>query len=197
MGESTRMIIVLTVICMISAGVLAWAYNVTYEPILANRARALHSSIFQVLPGAEDVRVIEARPTSLAEDDEYSTKTVDSDQVLLLYQGLNANGKSVGFAYLSEETGYGGIIQVLIGVDENTEKIVGVTVVEHSETAGIGTKIEEEGFKSQFIGKGVNDPITIGIDIDSITGSTVSSEAMTKAINKNLGVAIQAYREAK
>lgn len=197
MSESTRMVVVLTVICILSAGILSFAYNVTYEPILANRARALHASIFQVLPGAEEVKVIEAAPLSLAPEDEYSTQTLDSDEILLLYQGLDINGDPVGFAYVSEATGYGGIVQVLVGVSEQTEKITGVTVVEHSETAGIGTKIEEDSFKNQFIGKGVADPITMGIDIDVITGSTVSSRAMTEAVNKNLGMAIQAYREAK
>lgn len=197
MGESTRMILVLTLIAMLSAGVLSLAYNATREPILANQARALHASIFQVLPEAKDVKVIEAGPISLVPEDEYTTKTRDSDEILLLYQGLDANGQPVGFAYLSEETGYGGIIQVLIGVNHRSEKITGITVVHHTETAGIGTKIESPDFRGQFVGKGVEDPITMGVDIDVITGSTVSSRALTQAVNKNLGVAIQAYREAK
>ena len=198
MNESTRMILVLTLIAMISGASLSLVYGLTEGIIRDNLARELHASIFQVLPGAVDVTVIEASGSLFVEDDESSLKNIDDsdDEPLLLYKGLDADGESVGFAYVAEETGYGGIIKVMVGVDDETEQIIGVIILEHAETPGIGNKIEDESFRNQFIGKTVTDPIALGKDIQGITGATVSSHGVIHAVQKDLEKAIQAYKEA-
>lgn len=199
MNESTRMILVLTLIAMISGASLSLVYGLTEGVIRDNLARELHGSIFQVLPGAVDVTVIEARGSLFVEDDESTLKNVDDkdDEPLLLYKALDAAGKPVGFAYVAEETGYGGIIKVMIGVDDQTEQITGVIILDHTETPGIGNRIEDEKFRNQFIGRTVTDPISLGKDIEGITGATVSSRAVIQAVRKDLEKAIQAYKEAK
>lgn len=197
MRESTRMVLVLTVIAMLSGVILSQVHNITYGPIQDNLARGLHGSIFQVLPNAESVRVIEAH-AELFEDDSTTLRAVEDsdDEPLMLYQGLDADGEVVGFSYVSEQSGYGGLIKVMVGVDHESETILGITIVEHVETPGIGTRIEEEGFRNQFIGKTVDDPIVLGNDIDNISGATVSARAVTEAVRRDLEYAIQAYKEA-
>lgn len=198
MGESFKMVLVLMIIAMISGAVLSQVYNFTYGPIQDNLARKLHGSIFEVLPEAEDVTVIESRGAAFIEDDSSTLRNVDDsdNQPLLLYQGLDAAGNPVGFAYVSEETGFAGIIKVMVGVDHDEGVIQGITILEHVETAGIGTRIEEEDFRDQFRGKNVSDPISIGEDIDVISGATISSQAVTKAVRKDFEYAVMAYREA-
>lgn len=197
MRESTKMILVLMVIAMLSGALLSQVFNLTYGPIQDNLARELHGSIFQVLPNAESVRVIEAH-AELFEDDSTTLRAVEDsdDEPLLLYQGIDANGDVAGFAYVSEEAGYGGLIKVMVGVDHETEAILGITIVEHVETPGIGTRAEEESFRNQFIDKTIDDPIVLGNDIDNISGATVTARAVTEAVRTDFEQAVQAYKEA-
>lgn len=191
------MILVLTIIAMASAAVLSLTYQLTYGPIQESRARVLHDSIFTVLPGSVDVAVLEHRHAEGIEEDQSTLRSrPGTDASLLLYQGLDESGDPVGFAYVSEGAGYGGIIKVMVGVGQASEAITGIAILEHVETSGIGDKIEEESFRNQFIGKTVNDSIAIGQDIDNITGSTVSASAVTAAVRSDLAYTLEAYREA-
>ncbi len=198
MNEATKMILVLMLIAMISGVSLSLVNDLTAGIIRDNLAKELHGSIFQVLPAAVDVKVIEANPSFFFADDESSLRNIAAadDEPIFLYQGLNEQNKPVGFAYVSEATGYGGIIKVMIGVDHESEEIVGVTILDHVESPGIGSRIEEDTFRNQFLGVVVTDPITIGQDIQNISGATVSAKAVTKAIRQDLEAAIMAYREA-
>ena len=79
-----------------------------------------------------------------------------------------------------------GDISVMTGVDKDG-KVTGVNILSHSETAGLGANAVKESFRDQFVGlvKG----ITVSKDkpgensIDALTGATVTSRAVTKAVN--------------
>ena len=130
MKESVRMVVALALVAIASAVVLSFVNNFTYEHIQSNRARVLHGSIFAVLPGAVDVKVIEVGPQNIFDDDRSTLRNKpDSDSdPLLLYQGLDEQGDPVGFAYVGEAAGYGGIVKIMVGVDHNTELISGLAV---------------------------------------------------------------------
>lgn len=198
MKASMRQVIVLTIIAAASALVLSMVYNFTYDPIQRNRAAALEGSILAVLPGAVDFNVIEAELTERIDDDRSTVRSTPSSDSgpLMLYQGLDESGKAVGFAFVGEGAGYGGIVKIMVGVDHNTELISGLEVLEHAETPNLGSKIEDASFRNQFIGKGLNDPLTVGQDIDKVSGATVSSNAVTAAIKGQYALALEAYKEA-
>ena len=67
--------------------------------------------------------------------------------------------------------------------------ILGVTMMDNSETPGLGQKVTEPAFSAQFAGK-TAEPLTID-EIDAVTGATISSRAAVSAID----LAIAAYRE--
>ena len=67
-------------------------------------------------------------------------------------------------------------------------KIEAVQFLDNDETPGLGQKVKDEAFSGQFAGKDAA-PLTLGTDIDAITGATVSSRAAASAVNK----AIEAY----
>lgn len=198
MKESVRMIVVLTVIAMVSGFWLAQVYYWTYDEIQRNKAQALAGSILEVLPGAVDFRVIEAGPVGSLADDPSSSQTRPGgdSEPLMLYQGIDDSGAPVGFAFVSEGVGYGGIVKIMVGVDQASGLISGLAVLEHSETPNLGSRIEEESFRKQFVGKGTADPIALGQDIDKISGATVSSRAVVEAVNRDLAGALEAYKEA-
>ena len=80
------------------------------------------------------------------------------------------SGKTVGYVCTVNEQGYGGPIQVIVGLRPNGE-VLGITVGgdKFSETAGLGAKTKDGAFTSQFAGKQA--PLTLKMDIDAVTGA--------------------------
>jgi len=85
--------------------------------------------------------------------------------------------------------GYGGNIEIMLGVDPQGV-ILGVEILSHLETPGLGSKISEEAFRQQFAGRRLEDTRWAvrkdGGDIDQITGATVSPRAVVDAIHQGL-----------
>jgi len=102
------------------------------------------------------------------------------------------DGKPNVVAFEAYGKGYGGKIGVMVGVDINKDKIVGIAVTTHSETPGLGARAKtEKGFKGQFKGKDINQSFklkTEGGDVDAISGATVTSKGVCMALEeaKNL-----------
>jgi len=98
------------------------------------------------------------------------------------------NRKLFGYAFLTtdlapEIEGYGGPIEVLVGVDTKG-KIKGLKILKHRETPEYFEN--PIAFLSQFKGKGPKDEISVGKDISAITGATISSIAVSEAVKKSL-----------
>lgn len=99
---------------------------------------------------------------------------------------LDSAGKVIGYVVVNSEKGYGGEISVMTGVDTEG-KVTGVNILSHGETAGLGANATGEKFRNQFIGL-VKD-ITVSKDkpgdnsIDALTGATITSRAVVRAVN--------------
>ena len=82
------------------------------------------------------------------------------------------------------EQGFGGDVTVHVTLDG--DKVQALTVDTPNETAGLGQRASEEAFTSQFIGKSA--PFTYGENgIEALTGATITSDAVLKAINRAAG----------
>ena len=93
------------------------------------------------------------------------------------------DGKTcVGHVYELESRGYGGTVYMCVGIDTNGA-ITEVKVSAHSETKGLGTGAETT-FMAQFAGFSANDGEDA--DIDSMSGATVSSNAVKNAVDEAL-----------
>ena len=90
--------------------------------------------------------------------------------------------ETMGYVIRQTEQGYGGPIEVLVGVRPD-RTITGIHVggPEFNETENLGAKAKEPAFTDQFSGKAA--PVTLGKDIDAIAGATVTSQAVVKAVN--------------
>ncbi len=78
--------------------------------------------------------------------------------------------------------GFGGDIEVTFGVDENNTIVtVDIGGKYFAETEGLGSKVKEPAFTNQFIGKTL--PIAAE-DVDCVTGATISSRAVIRAIEE-------------
>ncbi|MFR3923179.1 MAG: FMN-binding protein [Dysosmobacter welbionis] len=103
------------------------------------------------------------------------------------------NGEAAGYAVKVTASGSQGSIEMMVGVDAEGA-VTGVSVVNHSETSGIGTKVVGNeptasgvGVLDQFIGKSAADgTLTVGTNVDAITGATVSTKGVTAGVNAAL-----------
>ena len=99
---------------------------------------------------------------------------------------LDEAGNTIGHVVVNTAKGYGGDISVMTGVDAEG-KVTGVNILSHAETAGLGAKAAEQDFRDRFIG--LVNGITVSKDkagdnsIDAITGATITSRAVTEAVN--------------
>lgn len=99
---------------------------------------------------------------------------------------LDESNNTIGYVVVNTAKGYGGDISVMTGVDTEGG-VTGVNILSHSETAGLGAKAAEQNFRDRFIG--LIGGITVSKDkagensIDAITGATITSRAVTEAVN--------------
>ncbi len=94
--------------------------------------------------------------------------------------GVNKNGVLYGYGVLASPMGFKDRINMLVAFDENG--VLAVRIISLSETKDIGDRImKDEEFLSQFIG--IRNAVSIGNEVDAISGATISSRAATSGVN--------------
>ena len=172
-----RLITVLALISIGSGFFLALTYAYTIPHIEANAERDKETAVLETLPGA--ISFEETAGTQFH-----------------IYEGFDGNGKTVGFAYVAEGGGFQGLISLMVGVDPDKQMITKVKLLSHSETPGLGARIGEDVFLHQFTQKQICDDFEMKKDCDSVTGATVSSQAVAAILKNTLPRAMEQYKEA-
>jgi electron transport complex protein RnfG len=110
-----------------------------------------------------------------------------------VYRVTDEGGQFVGWAVPASTMGFGDVIEMMIGVTPDGQKILGLAVLESRETPGLGAHIRDAHFRDQF--KGLSTAATIQVvksgqtapdSIDAITGATISSRAVTNGVNRTM-----------
>ncbi len=114
------------------------------------------------------------------------------------------NGEIIGYAFEVTGNGLWGQIRSYIAFDESFDELKGVDFISHSETPGLGGRIDERWFVDQFEGVEISQsedgeylifrPSTGG-NIDSITGATSTSKAVRSIFNENIEEILQVKEE--
>lgn len=185
MKEVAKLAFVLTTICFVAALALSQVYEVTKEPIAYQKRLQVLRAIRAVLPDIDNEPDQDA--VHLQVD---STNRGDSKEITF-FRG-RFTGELTGVAFVVEtREGYGGKIEIMLGVDPHGT-ILGVEILSHLETPGLGSKVTEKPFREQFIGRRLEDTKWAvrkdGGDIDQITGATISPRAVVKAIQHGLKI---------
>lgn len=179
----TNMVLVLVGVSLAIGAILAYVNHVTEDPISQKAQQALAQGIKNVM-GAEDLQV---------DDPEERKENIDSKEaVFVLHHCRDKQGKYMGAAVESTTGGFAGDLKVLVGFDTEG-RILGYTILQTSETPGLGAKADkwfQKGGKGDVIGKNpsegklhVSKDDKNGNAIDAITASTITSRAFLKAIN--------------
>jgi len=99
-----------------------------------------------------------------------------------LFIGLDADDRIVGYAATGQAPGYGGPIEILVGVDRQGQ-ILGVKIISQRESPGFFRLVENDDLMGQYSGLAVTAPLQLGHDLDAVTGATVSAEGVVNAVN--------------
>lgn len=158
---------------------LALTNMLTAEDIVLRSQEDRQNSIGQVIP-----------PDLYDNNPVHDALVVDEKTI---YRGIKA-GKVTGLAYEISGRGYGGEIKLMLGIDTQG-KILGIRLLAHQETPGLGDKINEKktDWILKFTGKSLADPPAEkwkvqkdGGVFDQFAGATVTPRAVVGAIRAGL-----------
>ena len=168
--------VILCVIALVAGAALGTTNALTKGPIAEQAARAAEAARAAVLPAAErfeQVEVAEGAP-------------VDN-----CYQGVDASGNAVGYVAQVTVTGFGGPIEVTVGVNAEGE-LTGIQCggSGFSETAGLGAKVKETAFSSQFAGLATPVAIMVGNGMGAKHGTMFKTAVSLEETGKTQIVAL-------
>jgi electron transport complex protein RnfG len=173
-----KMLSTLTLIGILSGGLLAFVNGWADPLIKANQKAETEKAIFLVNPEGKSYSKIETK-------------------LLEAYKVLDESNKLIGYSIAREGNGFQGKIRIMIGVSENLESINSIEILEQTETPGLGTKVTEDPFTSQFKSLETS-PVVEWVkavppskpnEIQAVTGATISSKAVVQIINDGISVA--------
>lgn len=176
-----NMVVVLFVVTAVAGMALGSVYNLTKEPIEIAKQKKLNDAIKAVLPEFDQI-------------EEQLVQEVNGTKMMQFYFA-SKDSVVVGTAINTYTMkGFSGLIKLMVGILPDGS-IHNISVLEHKETPGLGTKMDEPKFKDQY--KGVH-PAQFNLkvkkdkgDVDAITAATISSRAFSDAVQRAYDTYVQ------
>ena len=175
MNKILKLAIVLFLVCAVAAGALGFVNNLT-APIIEAQAQAKTAAAFASVMQADGYEEIEF--------DKEAFPTVDT-----IHRATNGAGHVVTSTF----SGAQGNITLACGVDPDF-KCTGISVIEHSETSGLGANAASTAevgvkFRAQFVGQDESIALSnAGGSIDALTGATITSRSIAGAVADSIRV---------
>lgn len=175
--ESTlrSMVLCLSLVCLVCSALLGGVFVMTKGKIDQEQIKKTNNAIALVTPEFDNAPSSEKIPVE-----------IDGKEVAVY--PARKDGQTVGYAVESfTSKGFSGTINIMVGFDMEGN-IVGTSVISHAETPGLGAKMTESAFYSQFVGKNPASfrlsVVKDGGDVDAITASTITSRAYCDAVDR-------------
>ncbi len=172
----------LTIICAVVSLLLGFTYTVTSPIIEEANIKAANEARMTVLPNSSEFKKVE----------------FEYDGLIEIYEETGGGGYTV----TATASGYGGAVDVMVGLNRDGD-ITGIKVLNHKETQGIGTKVVAgEKYLSQYTEVNVfaDDEVDANTSatptlssVDAVTGATVTSNAVAKAVS----IAVDVYKQVR
>jgi Na+-translocating ferredoxin:NAD+ oxidoreductase subunit G len=185
MNEMIKMVVVLTVLSVISGGALAFVQKNTTLLIENNKLQFIKGpAVKEILAGASNDPIVDRfKITQGEKEDSFFVGKFDGTPKAVVFE---SSGK-----------GFGGDVGIVVGVDLESDKILGVRVTTQSETPGVGARAQTDlSFVSQFKDQTLKDTFKVKADggqVDAIGGATITSRAVSAALTD----ASKLYQELK
>jgi len=171
-------------VALVAAAVLSGGDLLTRDAIRDRQAEDLKASITQVIP-----------PDRYDNDLLNDTVSIDQppDASITVYRARR-RGIAAGVAFQISEPGYGGDIKIIMGIAADGT-LLGVRVLSHLETPGLGDKIEVAkdpwvlGFDGRSLANTAPGDWAVKKDggaFDQFSGATITPRAVVKAVRRGL-----------
>jgi electron transport complex protein RnfG len=181
--------LVLGLFAVVTVGLLAITQQATATRIIAAERAAQSKTLSQLLPAGSFDNHLQDSPVLLAPDPLLGTRSTKAAYLAT----LNGQARAVILQVTAAE-GYGGAIELLVAISAQG-RLIGVRVLKHKETPGLGDKIElaKSAWIKVFDGKSLNDPDAAGWAVkkdrgqfDQFAGATITPRAVVKAVHQAL-----------
>ena len=168
-ASMARLVIVLFIVTAVVALLLGMVDFITRDKIAANIKAKTDAAMSAVISADEYIQL--------------DSFTDNSGLVKSVYEAKNSDGTFVGYVAEVSPSGFGGAINMVVGVDAYGN-VSGISIVKMTETSGLGANASNTSFREQYIGK----TGTLAVDKDggeivALTGATVTSRAVTDGVN--------------
>jgi electron transport complex protein RnfG len=185
MRDIIRMIVVLALLGAASGGGLAVVKSGTAEQIEVQQLTFVKGpAIMSIMEGCSNDPIMDR------------FKIQDGDVERSFYVGV-FDGKANTVAYETSGKGFGGDVGVMVGVNLETDELLGMGVTTHSETPGLGSRAKDDpSFGAQFKGMSINEPFNVKTDggqVDAVSGATITSRGVCAGITDSAAF----YKELK
>ena len=178
----------LLIISAVAALLLALTNSVTASTIAQRNEQANAEARKLVLESAQDFEQVKDVKTD-------NSKGVEVSDI---YEAKDASGNTVGYTLKVLPSGYGGTIELMVGIDSAKGQVSGINVVSNSETADLGAKATNPEFSDQYKGKPLEELSVLkngtpgDTEIKAISGATITSTAVTNGVD----AAIEVYNNS-
>lgn len=194
--------ICLFLITLIAGVLLGGIYKITKSPIDEQNEKAKQEAYAAVYDGAEfnEDKEITDKLTTFQKDLAAGKVQTESKQDLSdveISEVLKAvvDGEDAGYVVTCAAKGYGGNIQIALGIDADGS-IKGIQIMDCSnETPGLGQNSSNAEWNEQYLGMTTEQDVTVVKDgtgskengtINAISGATITSNAVTRAVDGTL-----------
>lgn len=181
MNLSSKMIIVLTSVGLITGAFLAAVGILTTGPIAFNKQQEIKAAIVTVIPGTTQ------------------SEKLYEEKDLTIYSGKDASGTLIGYAIYATGSGFQDKITLMFGTSISFTRIIRLTILEQLETPGLGAKIKDrDAFLLYWENKDCTQTLSLrkpavptpedllASEVNTITGATISSQAVLDTVNLSL-----------
>lgn len=181
-----RLIVVLGLITFVCALLLGVVNQVTAPLIEQNDINTRNAAMEEIIPGAEfeDLGVVLS-----AEDVAAAGVTLPAGRSAAAISGVykaTVDGQDAGYCVQVNPKGFGGELTMIVGIGTDGT-VAGAKVTAHGETPGLGAKSQTDPeWIKQYQGQSADGQLQVTKDggtINAITGSTITSRAVTDGVN--------------
>lgn len=163
MNKIAHLTVFLSVVSAIAGGALAYANQLTAPVIAANDLKAEKESLKEMYPNASN------------NDFKQVSFKSDSKTITKVYEYKD------NYIFKMQVSGYKDGTTFLVSINKNNKKIDKYYGISNGDTKGLGSQVLDKPFKKSLEGKDASSTL------DTISGATISSSAVTSGINEAAG----------
>ncbi len=183
--SSWRLLATLGIAGALAGGLIVTVYARTLPTIEAHRAALVEAAVREVLKEPARLDTLYLVDGALVDALPDGTDPRGLERAFL---GYDADGAMVGAAVTAAEPGFSDVISLIFGIEPRDGTLLGMKILAHKETPGLGDKIDRPAFMGEFAGvhaplEGVKGSPATPNQVQTITGATISSRAVIRIIN--------------